>query len=1220
MKKNIVLPCLVACGLPVAHAENPEKPNIIVIYIDDMGFSDLACYGGNYTPTPNMDKLAEEGIRFTQYYTACPISSPSRTGITTGMYPTRWGITTYLQTRAGNAAAEQNDFLDDKAPSMARALKANGYVTGHFGKWHMGGGRDVSNAPSITNYGFDEYVSTWESPDPDPKLTATNWIWSDQDEIKRWNRTAYFVDKTLDFLQRHPDDPCFINLWPDDVHTPWVYETDGGGVVNNETAATFSVVLAELDVQIGRLMEGLKTLGIDEKTLVIFTSDNGPAPAFSGGRTDNLRGQKATLYEGGIRMPFIVRWPGTIASEQINDSSIVCSVDLFPSLCAIAGASVPDEFPLDGEDMSRVLLGIGQTERTKPLFWEFGKNVANQVSPHIAVRDGDWKLLVNANGSRVELYNMKTDYLEKSNVASANPEVVARLKPMAINWFKASFREFADHIIHVAVDGDATEDGSSWEKATTLAHAVTLAPQFPEAVIWLKTGTYSVASSINCDNVAIYGGFAGTEQTLNERNWNLYPAILDGGGTVSPLRSVKLTASDGGTLDGVIVQNGLSPAGANGGGMILSGGSVIRNCIFRNNRTQTGRNGAAFHCHLGVITAENCLFVNNTSLSNGGAIQIGGDASATVVNCTFANNQSTTGPGGAFGLGAATSHLTLYNTVAWNNKYGENYSSYGQNTNVNGGGTVISQYSAIESVSTKFTDGNDEAHTALTREITPDFVSPATVIGYTANADEITQIEAASYCLADNSLCIDAGNAGPAQNLLLDLGGQVRISGNQVDIGAYEYNSGFLPDDVRIVRAAANGDETEDGSSWEKATTLTNAVALANSFINETQIWLKAGTYPITASINFDNLAIYGGFDGSEEQLNERDWAQNPVILDGGNAVSPLRNSLEATVSSLLDGVTIQNGLNHASANGNGNGGGMILAGGATVRNCIFRNNRTQNAKNGAALHCHAGAVTIENCLFVNNTSSGNGGAMQVGGGTSATVVNCTFANNRSTTGPGGAFGLGTSDSNLTLLNTVAWNNQYGQNYSSYGQNADVNGGGTVISRNSAIESVSTKFTDGNDEAHISLTREITPDFVSPATVIGYTADAAEITQIEAASYCLADNSPCIDAGNTSLAPHLDFDLRKKHRVAGSSIDVGAYEFDPITGFPLFPASPKGVRFADGEIQITGAKGNTLKIYSINGALLHRSIIGGATKNIPWTKKGFHLIKIENQVYKLFIH
>jgi arylsulfatase A-like enzyme len=436
--------------MPMMGAAQTQRPNIIIMNIDDMGYSDPSCFGGDYVNTTNIDRLASEGLSLTQFYTACPISSPSRVGLTTGMYPTRWGINTFLQERVNNAKNEQNDFLTDRAPSMARALKNSGYATRHFGKWHMGGGRDVKNAPSILNYGFDEYVSTWESPDPDPLITSGNWIWQPTDSIKRWNRTAYFVDKTLDFLALHKDRPCFVSLWPDDVHTPWVYEGDERS--QRQSAPSFAIVLAELDRQIGRFMQGLKNLGIDQDTIVIFIGDNGPAPAFDGHRTNDLRGQKGTLYEGGIRMPFIIRWPDHIPAGMKNDRSVVCMVDLFPSLCKIAGAELPTDYPLDGIDMSDVITGQSLRERATPLFWEFGKCRPKRVSPHIAVREGEWKLLVNADGSRTELYNMTTDFNEKQNVAADHPFLTQRLKQAAIDWFNEAYRQYADSITYVSPD------------------------------------------------------------------------------------------------------------------------------------------------------------------------------------------------------------------------------------------------------------------------------------------------------------------------------------------------------------------------------------------------------------------------------------------------------------------------------------------------------------------------------------------------------------------------------------------------------------------------------------------------------------------------------------------------------------------------------------------------------------------------------------------------
>ncbi len=249
--------------------------------------------------------------------------------------------------------------------------------------------------------------------------------------------------------------------------------------------------------------------------------------------------------------------------------------------------------------------------------------------------------------------------------------------------------------------------------------------------------------------------------------------------------------------------------------------------------------------------------------------------------------------------------------------------------------------------------------------------------------------------------------------------------------------------------------------------------------------------------------------------------------------------ALDGTVTTVLDGLVVQNGINQAGANGNGNGGGAILTNGATVRNCIFRGNRTQNGKNGAAIHCHLGQVNIENSLFTGNTSSGNGGAIQVGGGTTATIINCTFADNQAS-GPGGAFGLGTNGSNLNVYNSIAWHNTGKGGFSSYGQNADVNGGGTVISLSSAIESTSTKFTDGNDEGHISLSQQVTPMFVKEAAADGST-DPVEMV---AAGYELQEGSPCIDAGNDNYAAIGRHDLAGKNRVLGTHIDMGAFEFD----------------------------------------------------------------------------
>ena len=437
----LLLSILAQSSLP---ATEKAAPNIIFVLTDDMGFGDIGCYGGKFVPTPCLDRMAAEGICFTQYYSASPISSPSRAGLLTGQHPARWNITSYLQTRAGNRDAEMADFLNPDAPSLPRTLQVAGYKTAHFGKWHMGGGRDVKNAPLITGYGYNEYASTWESPDPDPLLTADK-IWSPKDSIKRWERTAYFVDKTLDFLKRNKGMPCFVNLWPDDVHTPWVgnFEQQMIFPEGEESEKNFRTVLIEYDRQMGRLLDGLKELGIAENTIVIFTSDNGPAPSFRGSRAGNYRGCKASLYEGGMRVPFII-WSGDdllVPRGKIDDTSVVSAFDMFESLCRIARATLPEGYISDGTDMSEALFGVPQ-KRNKAIFWEYRRNNTisfpspddDDISPNVAIREDDWKLLINTDGSEATLYHLYDDPRETNPLNDKHPEKTKELSEKALAW------------------------------------------------------------------------------------------------------------------------------------------------------------------------------------------------------------------------------------------------------------------------------------------------------------------------------------------------------------------------------------------------------------------------------------------------------------------------------------------------------------------------------------------------------------------------------------------------------------------------------------------------------------------------------------------------------------------------------------------------------------------------------------------------------------------
>jgi arylsulfatase A-like enzyme len=432
--------------LTAAHAIAADKvrPNIIFILADDLGPGDIGCYGGALAKTPNIDRLAKEGIRFEQYYVASPVCSPSRCALITGQFPARWQITSYLAEKKRNVGAEMVDFLDPKAPSLPRQLKQAGYHTAHFGKWHLGGGRDVTDAPKFAAYGYDEHAGTYESPEPDPDITATNWIWSPKDKYKRWERTRFFVDKTLDFLRRNDGQPCFVNLWFDDVHSPWIPNEEAQKEKNPNIAKNLKPVLSEMDVQVGRLMDGLKALGIDDRTLVIFTSDNGPYPHLPG-RTVEYRGCKFSLYEGGLRLPFIARWAGVVPADVIDEKTVLASVDMFPTLCHIAGAEIPKGIAFDGIDRLAGLKGTPIAARERPLMWEYGRNAKffgypkgpGDRSPNLAIRDGDWKLLINADGENAELYDLASDPSEGKNVAQDHPTETARLRSAVLDWRKS---------------------------------------------------------------------------------------------------------------------------------------------------------------------------------------------------------------------------------------------------------------------------------------------------------------------------------------------------------------------------------------------------------------------------------------------------------------------------------------------------------------------------------------------------------------------------------------------------------------------------------------------------------------------------------------------------------------------------------------------------------------------------------------------------------------
>ncbi|MEZ5329030.1 MAG: sulfatase-like hydrolase/transferase [Verrucomicrobiales bacterium] len=429
------------------------KPNILTVFIDDMGWSDLSCFQGDTVETQHIDRLASEGIRFTQFYVNSPICSPSRVALTTGQYPQRWRITSYLNNRKDNDRRGVAQWLDPRAPTLARELQKAGYATGHFGKWHMGGQRDVADAPPISAYGFDQSLTNFEGMGAKllpltmkPGQAEPGKIWENAVNLgepvtwmQRSEITGGFVDKALSFIKdaNEANQPFFVNVWPDDVHSPFFPPLDKWG---DTKPKLYQGVLDAMDEQLARLFDYVRSNDrLRDNTLIIICSDNGHEAG--AGTSDPLRGAKTWLYEGGIRSPLIVWGPGLIANDlagTINTTSVFSAIDLNRSLYSIGGIQPAKN--LDGEDLSETVLGKSQQSRTSPLFWRrppdrpgFGHGY-QEDNPDLAVRDGKWKYLVNFDNSDPQLYDLDADASESQNLAAKHSDIVVRLERAVRAW------------------------------------------------------------------------------------------------------------------------------------------------------------------------------------------------------------------------------------------------------------------------------------------------------------------------------------------------------------------------------------------------------------------------------------------------------------------------------------------------------------------------------------------------------------------------------------------------------------------------------------------------------------------------------------------------------------------------------------------------------------------------------------------------------------------
>ncbi|MBN1489852.1 MAG: sulfatase [Phycisphaerae bacterium] len=441
-------------GAAVAVAESRAAPtgrrtNFLVILCDDLGYGDLGCFGHPVIRTPALDRLAGEGLRLTSCYAAAPVCSPSRAGLLTGRNPNRLGVYDWIPNK-------HVMHMQDDEVTIAERLRAAGYATGHFGKWHCTGKFNSPAQPQPGDQGFDYWFSTQNNAGPshhNPANFVRNGEWIGATE---GYSCQIVTDEAIEWLRkkRPAEQPFFAFVCFHETHEPIASPPELAArypnAVTPEQALYFANV-TNVDLAVARLLEALDAIGEADNTLVLFTSDNGPEtlnryPGGNGARCYGspgpLRGMKLHIYEGGIRVPAILRWPGRARAGTVSDEP-VCSLDLLPTFCAIAGVEPPRDRPIDGASFLPMLDGR-PIERKTPLFWFYGMAL---TPPKAALREGDWKLVAHwdieetfdratpeavraikrAKLVDFELYNLREDIGEKRDLAAEQPARVEAL-------------------------------------------------------------------------------------------------------------------------------------------------------------------------------------------------------------------------------------------------------------------------------------------------------------------------------------------------------------------------------------------------------------------------------------------------------------------------------------------------------------------------------------------------------------------------------------------------------------------------------------------------------------------------------------------------------------------------------------------------------------------------------------------------------------------------
>ncbi len=447
----------------LAHAEQKSKPfNFVFFLVDDLGWTDLKTFGSTFYDTPNCDRLAATAMKFTNAYAACPVCSPTRASIMTGRYPTRTGVTDYIGAPAGRAwrrntrllPAPYTRQLELKEFTIAEALKENGYATFFAGKWHLGNegfwpedqGFDVNQGGHQRGgpYGGKKYFS----PYGNPRLT---------DGTDGEHLPDRLASETVKFMTANKDKPFLAYLSFYSVHTPLIARKDltqkyqarkkdrgleaKWGQEHNRKVrliqehAVYGGMVEAMDMAVGKVLDGLKQLKLEENTVVFFMSDNGGLSTSEGHPTSNLplRGGKGWMYEGGIREPMMVRWPGVTKPGSVNDTPVT-STDFFPTILEMAKMELELPLPIDGVSFTSALRG--KKHERGAMYWHYPHYGNQGCAPTAAVREGDWKLIEWYENGKLELFNLKEDIAEKNDLAKKNPDKVKVLAAQLAQWRK----------------------------------------------------------------------------------------------------------------------------------------------------------------------------------------------------------------------------------------------------------------------------------------------------------------------------------------------------------------------------------------------------------------------------------------------------------------------------------------------------------------------------------------------------------------------------------------------------------------------------------------------------------------------------------------------------------------------------------------------------------------------------------------------------------------